>query len=284
MTISWYSISTSLQSDGPAIFNGYFSVDDATHIINGFYETINGYTNYNNNILITNLENITNGTLTTNPSTGYDCYDIRGYTINNVTINNEFIVDNIYVSKNPNYPGFTPYGVALTSFSYYDIPNSNTVYNFAINLYPDNKYFFFFNNNNPFIYMYANISPIINPTLPTAPTNIKVKNYKKNNHITLSWSTPSSTGGSSIVNYIVNVFNKGNLVNSKTTNNLSFTFTGLKLHKYYEFTVIAVNSFGQSPPSSKSHKIKPNSIILSSYKVPTTRITHWHVLPKMNFQ
>lgn len=51
MTISLYSISISLQSGGVTIFNGYFSVDNTTNLITAFYETVNGYINFNNNVL-----------------------------------------------------------------------------------------------------------------------------------------------------------------------------------------------------------------------------------------
>ncbi len=34
-----------------AIFNGYFSVNNITNLVTAFYETINGSTNFNNNIL-----------------------------------------------------------------------------------------------------------------------------------------------------------------------------------------------------------------------------------------
>jgi hypothetical protein len=51
MTISWYSMSISLQSGGRVIFNGYFSVNNITNLVTAFYETINGSTNFNNNIL-----------------------------------------------------------------------------------------------------------------------------------------------------------------------------------------------------------------------------------------
>ena len=54
MTISWYSISISLQSGGGVIFNGYFSVDNGTNLVTAFYETINGSTNFNNNIYVNN--------------------------------------------------------------------------------------------------------------------------------------------------------------------------------------------------------------------------------------
>ena len=37
MTISWHSIRISLTSGGSVIFNGYFSVDDTTNVIQNFY-------------------------------------------------------------------------------------------------------------------------------------------------------------------------------------------------------------------------------------------------------
>ena len=37
MTISWHSISISLTTGGSVIFNGYFSVDDTTNVIQNFY-------------------------------------------------------------------------------------------------------------------------------------------------------------------------------------------------------------------------------------------------------
>jgi hypothetical protein len=49
MGIRWFSINLSL--NGNQIFNGYFSVDDTSNLIISFYETLNGSTNFNNNIL-----------------------------------------------------------------------------------------------------------------------------------------------------------------------------------------------------------------------------------------
>ena len=39
---------------GGAIFNGYFSVDNDTNLVTAFYETINGSTDFNNNIYVNN--------------------------------------------------------------------------------------------------------------------------------------------------------------------------------------------------------------------------------------
>jgi hypothetical protein len=49
MTNSWYFIS--ILREGEVIFNGFFSVDNTTNLITSIYETINGSTNFNNNIL-----------------------------------------------------------------------------------------------------------------------------------------------------------------------------------------------------------------------------------------
>jgi hypothetical protein len=51
MSISWYSITILEQSELLVVFNGYFSVNNTTTTVTGFYETINGSTNFENNIL-----------------------------------------------------------------------------------------------------------------------------------------------------------------------------------------------------------------------------------------
>ena len=51
MTLSWYSFVAYPEGGGDSIFNGFFKVDNDTHIITGFYETIDGTTDFNANIL-----------------------------------------------------------------------------------------------------------------------------------------------------------------------------------------------------------------------------------------
>ena len=51
MSISWYSITILERSGVRVVFNGYFSVNNTTTTVTGFYETINGSTNFKNNIL-----------------------------------------------------------------------------------------------------------------------------------------------------------------------------------------------------------------------------------------
>ena len=78
------------------IFNGYFCVDNNTNLVTSFYETINGSTNFNNNILIP-----TNQSFYGSP-------------------------DNIYQND---WLQFNNNGVAINSMSYYTNPTGNYQYN-----------------------------------------------------------------------------------------------------------------------------------------------------------
>jgi hypothetical protein len=51
MNVSWYSINILAENGESVVFNGYFSVDNTTRTVAGFYETINGSTNFQNSIL-----------------------------------------------------------------------------------------------------------------------------------------------------------------------------------------------------------------------------------------
>jgi hypothetical protein len=98
MTISWYSISISPQSGGETIFNGYFSVDNTTNLVTSFYETINGSTNFNNNILGPNpfpspFEWYTAQNTYTNNDWGLD-----GTNISSVTLQTAYNTDTPYFS------------------------------------------------------------------------------------------------------------------------------------------------------------------------------------------
>jgi len=50
---NWHSISITLPGPG-IIFTGFFSVNNTTNLVTSFYETINGSTNFNNNIFANN--------------------------------------------------------------------------------------------------------------------------------------------------------------------------------------------------------------------------------------
>ena len=81
---------------GGAIFNGYFSVDNNTNLVTAFYETINGSTNFNNNILGPNpfpppLEWYTAGNTYTT-----DNWNTDGTNISSVTLQSAYNVDTPY--------------------------------------------------------------------------------------------------------------------------------------------------------------------------------------------
>jgi len=95
MTISWYSIiitPLTAQSGAVAIFNGYFSVDNYSNLLTGFYD----YTNIGVNILIPTGTGTISGSL--NGFTIYNC----GSTY-----------DNAYKSH---WKQFDFYGIIISSF------------------------------------------------------------------------------------------------------------------------------------------------------------------------
>ena len=97
---SWYSIRISLASN-TAIFNGYFSVD-SSRLVTAFYETINGTTNFKNNILIPTG----NGVLQSEKYLDFNVYRMIGFAF----------YDNAFL---PNWLQFDNYGVVLNSISAY---------------------------------------------------------------------------------------------------------------------------------------------------------------------
>ena len=109
MTISWYSISISLQSGGGGvIFNGYFSVDNTSNLVTGFYDY--------NNIGVNTLIGVGN-TLVTNTGFQTDTgYDILLYP-NTQRMLNQF--DNAYVST---WVNFDDYGLTISNLSHINLP------------------------------------------------------------------------------------------------------------------------------------------------------------------
>jgi len=53
MSFNWYSITINLSENNSQIFTGVFSVS-TDNLMKEFYETINGTTNFNDNLLVTN--------------------------------------------------------------------------------------------------------------------------------------------------------------------------------------------------------------------------------------
>ena len=91
------------------------------------------------------------------------------------------------------------------------------------------------------------------PTAPGAPTGVKAT--AGNAKALVSWSAPSSNGGSPITGYTVTSAPGGD--SCTTTGALSCTVSGLTNGTSYTFTVTAKNSVGTSAASSPSAAAKP---------------------------
>ena len=114
------------------------------------------------------------------------------------------------------------------------------------------------------------ISNILNPaSIPYAPTNVTVSLSGKD--AIINFTAPSSNGGSPITNYIIQYSkNNGrtwtdfNRATSTTTSNI--LVNNLLYYKSYIFRAIAVNSIGNSSPSSSSNSIvTPPGIVGNLY-------------------
>ena len=105
---------------------------------------------------------------------------------------------------------------------------------------------------------YSAASPVSNAVIPGAvPTKpLITKIQPGNGSITVNWTT-SNTNGSAITSVLYNL-SGGTYINAGTTD-ASFSITGLTNGSEYTVSVIAVNSFGQSLPSSVSEVVSPLS-------------------------
>jgi hypothetical protein len=80
---------------------------------------------------------------------------------------------------------------------------------------------------------------------PGPPTNLTATRNQKT--ATVSWSPPSTDGGSQLVSYTVSV-SDGRIatVDAAVT---SVTFDGIRRKQTYRFTVVATNAVGSSDPA-----------------------------------
>ncbi|MDE3205584.1 MAG: Ig-like domain repeat protein [Acidobacteriota bacterium] len=101
-----------------------------------------------------------------------------------------------------------------------------------------------------------------NPTAPGAPTGAAAT--PGDTKVSLSWTAPSSNGGSTILGYNVYVGTSAGgesatPANSALITGTTYTVTGLTNAKKYYFTVEAVNAVGLSAPSTEVSATPVNS-------------------------
>jgi len=129
--------------------------------------------------------------------------------------------------------------------------------------------FIFINNNSVFSSAISNFTLSITSSFPNAPTNLA--GTVDDSSILLSWSTPISSGGPAITDYIIEyklttggvwtVFPDG------TNTNTTATVTGLSNDNSYTFRVYSVNISGSSiaSPTLTITPGPPAQVIIQSF-------------------
>jgi hypothetical protein len=100
--------------------------------------------------------------------------------------------------------------------------------------------------------------PVTPRTVPGRPTIGAA--VKGNTDASVSWSAPSSNGGSAITSYTVTSSPGGQSVTTADGNARSATVSGLTNGTAYTFTVVATNVAGNSSPSTASNSVTPTSV------------------------
>jgi len=100
-------------------------------------------------------------------------------------------------------------------------------------------------------------APVPTATIPGAPTG--VSGVAGDGQVVVSWSAPSSNGGSAVTGYTVTA-SGGVSRTCTTTGALSCTVTGLANGTSYTFTVVATSAVGNSVASVASAAVTPATV------------------------
>ena len=98
----------------------------------------------------------------------------------------------------------------------------------------------------------ASATPI---TVPSSPSSVSAT--ADDGRATVSWTTPSDTGGSAVTSYTATASPGGATCASSST---ACTIYGLENGTSYRFTVTASNAAGTSPASSRSNAVTPRGL------------------------
>lgn len=161
MTVSQYSIS--IAQEVSTVFNGFFNVDNTTNLVVGFYETIDGSTNFNNNILIPTGTGEYAGEYVVDNTYEFKVYVINGFAG----------YDNAYL---PTWFQFDPNGVIINSMSTF--PQSNQFNFYSANNESINNLgvikIVYTSGETAFIDATFTINPVLVPVVPCFKEGTKI--------------------------------------------------------------------------------------------------------------